>query len=199
MLLVALFALGCGNDVQIARDPDGATAEERLGLTDEQAEALIAFLNDCDTTFTLLDTTVGLDADAADALAAHRDGPDGQCRTDDDEPYVTVDDVSGVPQVGDRTILAIVEYLERGGGSNTQEGTYDGVSFSAEEAAVVLEIANEASYDELDAGVGLDADAAGNIVDARPIPDMAALADVPQVGASSLERLKDYVTEWRGR
>jgi DNA uptake protein ComE-like DNA-binding protein len=73
------------------------------------------------------------------------------------------------------------------------------VSFSAEEAAVVLEIANEASYDELDADVGLDADAAANIVDARPIPDMAALADVPQVGASSLERLKDYVTEWRGR
>jgi hypothetical protein len=199
MLWIALLGLGCGTDVAIARDPDAVSAQERLGLTDAQASALIAFLNECTTTFGLLDTTVGLDADAADALAAHRDGPDGVCASDDDEPYTSVDDVADVPQVGDRTILAIVEYLERGGGTDTQEGSYDGVSFTEAEADVVLEIANRASRDTLDVDVGLDADAATNIVDARPIADMAALAGVPQVGASTLQKLKDHIPEWEGR
>jgi DNA uptake protein ComE-like DNA-binding protein len=199
MLFAALFALGCGTDVVVSKDPDSVSAQVRLGLTDAQASALIAFLNDCATTYELLDLTVALDADAADALVAHRDGPDGACDTGDDEPYVTVDDVADVPQVGDRTILAVVEYLERGGGSEVQEGTYDGVSFTAAEASVVLEIANRASLDTLDVAVGLDADAAANIVDARPIADMAALAAVPEVGGSSMQKLKDYIAEWDGR
>jgi DNA uptake protein ComE-like DNA-binding protein len=199
MLLAALLVLGCGNDVVVTKDPDATSAQVRLGLTDAQASALIAFLNDCATTYDLLDLTVGLDSDAADALVAHRDGPDAACETRDDEPYVTVDDVAGVPQVGDRTILAVVEYLERGGGSGVQDGTYDGVSFTAEQAATALEIANQASRTVLDADVGLDADTVDNIVGARPIADMSALADVPEVGASTLQKIKDYIPEWSGR
>lgn len=193
-LLLALVA--CSTDVNVAKDPDALSTQERLGLTDAEARRILDFLNDCDTTLALLDGDVGLDSDAAEALVSHRDGPDGACATDDDAPYLTLDDVDAVPQVGDQTILAVLQWLVDG--EVDPGGEWEGVALSEDEARVVLEIANEASFETLDVDVGLDADAAGNIVDARPIADMDALAAVPEVGASTLEKLKAYVPSWAG-
>lgn len=182
-------------DVQLATDPDAQSTRERLGLSEADEAAIVEFLNDCDTTLDTLDHVVGLDSDAADNLIEHRDGPDGECGTRDDVPYVSLDDVAAVAQVGDRTILDLASYLE---GSADGSGTWEGVDFSAEEQDVVLEIANEASLAELDEQVGLASDAAANIVDARPIDSMGELADVPQVGEAALEALKAYVPAWGG-
>ena len=62
----------------------------------------------------------------------------------------------------------------------------------------MLEIANQASSGVLDNDVGLASDETSEIVDARPLVDMDALAAVPQVGASALRTLKDYVPRWGG-
>ncbi len=180
-------------DVQLAKDDAAAPTRERLGLTSADEAAILDFLNDCDTTLDVLDNVVGLDSDAADNLIEHRDGPDATCGTGDDVPFLTLDDVEAVPQVGDRTILDILSYIQ---GSADGTGTWEGVEFTEHEQAVVLEIANEASLEELDGAVGLPSDAAGNIVDARPVGSMGALAEVPQVGESALEKLKAYVATW---
>ncbi len=192
--LVSLLA--CGTDVSVTKDPDAVSAQERLGLTDAEVARILDFLNDCGTTLPLLDDDVGLDSDAADALVSHRDGADGACGTSDDALYVTLDDVDAVPQVGDQTILAILQWLVDG--EVDPGGTWEGVSFTEEEQRVVLEIANQASEEVLDVDVALDADAAANIVEARPIPDMDELAAVPEVGASTLEKLKAFVPSWAG-
>lgn len=196
-LLPAIVLLAaCGNDVSIAKDPDSVSAQVRLGLTDDEVTRLLAFLNDCGTTLSLLDDDVGLDADAARNLVSHRDGEDEACGTADDARYVTLDEVDAITQVGDQTILQLLQWLADG--EVDPGGTWEGVSFTEAEVAAVLEIANDATFDQLDVDARLDADAARNIVDARPIADMDALAAVPEVGASSLQKLKDYVPSWDG-
>ncbi len=196
MLVVLALLAGCGNDVSIARDPESISAQERLGLTDAQVGAILDLLNDCGTTFAVLDDQAALDADAADALVSRRDGPDGACGTEDDRPFATLNEVDATPQVGDATILAVLAFVENGGADGG--GVWEDVAFSADEAAVALQIANDATRAALDDDVGLAADEAANIVDARPIATMDALAAVPEVGTSALEKIKAYVPSWEG-
>lgn len=203
MLLALLLA--CTTDVSVTPkdgtggDDTGAptlSAQERLGLTDAEVRLILDFLNDCGTTFSLLDNDVGLDSDAAGSLISHRDGSDEACGTTDDGSYLTLDDVDAVSQVGDQTILAILAWLVDG--EIDPGGTWEGVDFTEEEIAIVLEIANDATEVQLDIDAGLDADAVSEVIGARPIPDMDALAAVPEVGPSALEKLKDYVPSWGG-
>lgn len=194
MLLALLLA--CTTDVSVTRDPDSISAQERLGLTNAEVAQVLAFLNDCGTTFHLLDDDVALDSDAAENLVSHRDGADGACATEDDAPFVTLDDVDAVTQVGDQTILSILAWLTDG--EIDPGGTWEGVDFTEAEISVVLAIANDATSTQLDVDVGLDADTSANIVDHRPVADMDALAAVPEVGASALQKLKDYVPSWGG-
>lgn len=194
-MFVALL-LACNTDVSVTKDPDAISAQERLGLSDAEVGLILDFLNDCDTTDTVLDDDVPLDSDSAANLTSHRDGADASCGTGDDDPYDTLDEVDAVSQVGDQTILAILEWLQAG--RPIADGTWEGVTFTAEEQAVVLEIANEASQTVLDDDVGLDADTSANIVAARPIADMDALSAVADVGPSALQKLLDYVPTWGG-
>ena len=137
-----LVLLACNTDVQVAAQSDPAllSAQERLGLTDAEVKQILAFLNRCDTTFDLLDSVVGLDSDAAEHLVNTRDGADAECGTNDDGTYLTLDAVDAVPQVGDKTILEVLAYLDEGADG---DGTWEGVTFTAEEQVVVLEIANK--------------------------------------------------------
>ncbi len=194
---LALLLACCSYDSQIADRGDSAppSAQERLGLADAQVRRILDFLNDCATSFQLLDDDVPLDSDTAENLVRHRDGDDAVCGSHDDDPYDDLDEVDDVPQVGDASIMAILEYLDHGAAGGVGD-TWDGVSFSAHEAEVVLEIANQASYELLDVDVGLDSDAAANIVDHRPHDTMQHLADTPQVGSATLQALKDYVLVW---
>jgi hypothetical protein len=164
-------------------------------LSDAQVEAILEFLNDCTTTFDLLDTVVGLDSDAADNLIEVRDGGDAECGSRDDGTFTTLDEVDAVTQVGDQTILDILSYIE---GGKDQAGEWEGVSFTASEQASALDIANHASETQLSSGAGLPSDAVSNIFDARPIESMGELAAVPQVGESALQKIKDYIAQWDG-
>lgn len=201
-MILWLLALACNSDVQAVLDEDGLSTQDRLGLSDDEVSQILDFLNDCGTTFDLLDGDVGLDSDAARNLVDTRDGADNACGTGDDATYGTLDAVADVSQVGDQTIRSILAWLQggsdSGGGGGGDDGEWEGVPFSDEEATAVLEIANDASYDVLDVDVGLAADEATNIVDARPIADMDALSAVPQVGASALQKLKDFIPQWDG-
>ncbi len=199
-MLSLLLLLACGNDVSIRNDTSYQSLQDRMGPSDAQVTRILEFVRACTTTRVLLDDDVGLDSDAAGAIVEVRDGADGDCGTGDDAPFETLEDLDDVPQVGEQTIRAIQTYLEGdpSGGGTGDGGTWEGVSFTAAQAATVLEIANQASSGVLDNDVGLASDETAEIVDARPIADMDALADVPQVGGSALQKLKDYVPRWGG-
>jgi DNA uptake protein ComE-like DNA-binding protein len=201
-MLSLLLVLACGNDVSIRNDTSYQSLQDSMGLSDAQVSRILAFVRACTTTEALLDGEVGLDSDAAGAIVNVRDGADGDCDTADDAPFDTLEDLDDVPQVGEQTLRALQAYLDgdadtgNGGGGNG--GTWEGVTFTAAEAGAVLEIANQASSGVLDNDVGLASDETTEIVDARPLADMDALAAVPQVGASALRKLQDYVPRWGG-
>lgn len=77
-------------------------------------------------------------------------------------------------------------------------GTWEDVIFTYGEVDAVLDMANTATLQQLDVEIGLDADAAQNIIDARPIDDMNALSNVAQVGPAALDTLREHVSTWTG-
>ncbi len=192
-----MLVAGCITDTHLLPvDGDSGTtlsAQERLGLTDAEVAAVLAFLNVCSTDFEVLDDDVPLDADAAANLVDHRDGPDATCGTSDDDLFDDLDEVDLVPQVGDASLRSLVAYVVGDPGTDLE---WEGVEFTEEEVEVVLEIANEASFEILDVDVDLPSNAATSIIDSRPHPDMDHLAETPQVGPSALGKLKAYVPVW---
>jgi hypothetical protein len=75
--------------------------------------------------------------------------------------------------------------------------TQSGVTFSAQEVTVLLDLVNKASQSVLDDDAGLDSRAAQNIVAARPIKTVADLDAVAYVGATALKKLKAYLPAWK--
>jgi DNA uptake protein ComE-like DNA-binding protein len=75
-------------------------------------------------------------------------------------------------------------------------GTFEGVTFTNQEAVAVLDFANRAPRDVIDEQAGLGSRAAQSIVDARPIGTMARLAAVANVGPAALSKLKAYAPRW---
>ena len=70
-------------------------------------------------------------------------------------------------------------------------GVYDGVTFTVDQADAVLNLVNHISLDELDAY--LNRRAANNIILARPLVSLEALAAVRYVGGHALGTLKGVV------
>jgi hypothetical protein len=75
-------------------------------------------------------------------------------------------------------------------------GTVKGVSFTLEEGLTTLSLANYASREVLDDDAGIEARAATNIVAARPINTLAALASISLVGPTAIGKLKLFAPQW---
>ncbi len=75
-------------------------------------------------------------------------------------------------------------------------GTWEDVIFTHGEVDAVIEMANSATFQQLDVEIGLNSRAAENIVAARPIADLSQLAAVAQVGPSTLNAMREYVPTW---
>jgi len=186
---VALAVLACGGDEGDAIDADAS------GLIDEgspEAVALLAFVDGPAATRDVLDFDVGLDRRAADGIARHVRGPDGVLGSADDDPFESLAELDAVPYVGPVAFDKLLAYLGAGGPVVTIEG----VTFTAAQAAAVVDLANRASLAQLDDDAGLDARAARNIVAARPLAGLPELAAVPYVGKVALQRLEDYAPRW---
>lgn len=190
-----LFLAACATESTQAPDPHDGASEQRIGESTPQAFGVLALLNSRETTLALLDDDVGLDARAASALIAHRNGPDGQLGTPDDDLYDTIAEVDDQYYVGDAALAALLDFASAEGwvpGPNDVVGSWEGVSFTASQVTAVLELVNTASQAELDDDVGLDRRAAEGIVAARPLLDLNELGAVPWVGPSALRALQDY-------
>lgn len=113
-------------------------------------------------TFRALDEDAGLDRRAARGLV-------------DGRPFDTVEQVDAVKYVGGAALDRLAEWGE--------------ANADKDEAALILEVANNATLAELDEDVPLDARAARGIVAARPFEDLASLDEVPYVGTVAMERM----------
>lgn len=174
-----------------------------LRVDEGSAEALgiLGLLNDRGTTEALLDDDVGLDRRAAEALLAHRDGPDGTLGTRDDDPYDSIAEVDDQYYVGASAIDKLLAYALADGwvpDGDDVVGSWEGVSFTADEVAWTLALANDATHETLDDTVGLDRRAADGIVAARPFVDIGGLAKASYVGASALTALRDFASAGQG-
>lgn len=193
-LLLALLA-ACATEQPQSRPAIDDGAKMRVAEGSAEAYGILRFLNDAGTTQAVLDYDVGLDRRAATALSEHRDGPDGRAGTRDDYDYDTIAEVDAQYYVGDAAFDALLAYTAAEGwvpDADEVVGTWDGVDFTVDQAAAVLDLVNTASLLTLDIDAGLDRRAANGIVDTRPFTDIGALASVSYVGRAALTHLQDY-------
>jgi hypothetical protein len=111
----------------------------------------------------------------------------------DDDVYNTVDEIDAVRFVGPRSLDRMVEYAARNGwvpGAADVLGVYDGVSFTVDQAAATVALANALTETELDDDFRLHFCAAESIALAQPIETIDELARLYYVGRSALSTLK---------
>jgi hypothetical protein len=195
-LILLSLLVACGEetnrDVVVILDLEEAGVLSS-SLTEGSTEAvgLLNFLNDEATVYETLDIDAKLDRRSAAGLIHHRNGPDGRYGTWDDDKFDSVEEVDAVKWVGARTIDRIVGFALDNGWIPFEDdvlGIYDGVTFTVNQAEAVLYTVNEMTFEELDSF--LNRRAAANIVDARPIASLEALAAVRYVGRAALDTLK---------
>lgn len=179
---------------------DGAATEDdgldtvTAGIISEgspEALGILGFLNAVTTTVTTLDVTVGLDARAAKALVAHRDGPDKAFGTADDDRFGSVLEVDSVAYVGTAALDKLLAYCRSNNlipQPSDVLGTYRDVLFTIDEGTKTLALVNTATLERLDALI--DVRAAKNIIAARPIASVLDLSKITYVGTNALKVLK---------
>lgn len=193
---LSLTCLACADTA--SEGPGYDTASLALLDGSPAGEGVLAFLNDPSTTHDVLDLEVGLDRRAAEHLIAHRDGADGLAGTADDNRFDSLDEVDGVYWVGASALELLAEFTADQGWVPTGDdylGTWDGVSFTALEAALILELANRSPYDELDIDVELDKRAVDSIFASRPLDSVKHLSLIKRVGPVSLQKMKTFAVE----
>jgi phosphatidylserine/phosphatidylglycerophosphate/cardiolipin synthase-like enzyme len=110
----ALLLAACGGDEESAADEAFATA---LPYAEGSPEALsvMALVNDASVDVAELDGPAKLDARAAKAVIAWRDGPDATVRTGDDDPFDRLAELDDVKYVGSKTIQTLFAYAQAQG------------------------------------------------------------------------------------
>jgi DNA uptake protein ComE-like DNA-binding protein len=174
---LSLGAAACGGAGEIGISEDALSAA-----------SVLAFVNSAEATLEVLDEDVGLDVRAARGIARHVRGRDGRFATRDDNPFDTIAELDAIPYVGQRAFDLLDTFVR----ARAADLEIEGVSLTNAQAEEIVRVANEATLDELDTDVGLDARAAARIVAARPIADIIALGSVAFVGRVAIERLRDY-------
>ena len=176
---------------------DGCTIEG-VFFGGEDADCAVWFVENmtCDTCREVLDSRSCEDAidDAGDCQVGNActGCDDGDSRDDG----TSCAEIAGYSYVGPSAAQSLLIFVQGDDSCGEPQIVVDGVALTAEEAAAVLEVANDATLTQLDDGAGLDTRAAINIVTARPLSTVYALGDVSYVGATAMQRLKTYAGLW---
>jgi hypothetical protein len=201
-MIALLVLIGAGCDAENPYSYDDNLSTDLYETTyasspwDGTPEALAAihFLNAETTTFTVLDQNVPLDRRAATQIILERDGLDAVFGTNDDTVFDSLAQVEEIRWVGPSSIERIINFAADAGWAADEDevlGSWDGVSFTVEEASQTLDVANHSSFAFLDDTLGLDERAVRSIVDARPIHSVSELAGLYYVGGVALDILKN--------
>lgn len=188
--LAELDALGYVGDVAFekllayARDnrPPAAEVVEGVTFRGWESEVVVDAVN----TVSLAELDGMLDARAAQNLVAGR-------------PFATVAQMGPLGYVGVSALERLraeapAWWAARGGeGEESLAGTFDGVVFDEATATIALEIANQATRDQMVEN-GVYSSGASAIVGNRPYTSLAAVAGVSGVGGGTMQDLHDYAT-----
>jgi len=191
-----LVAMPVGHLVACSDSEPPEQAQDLVAaLTPAETDAVLDLVNEA--SLTLLDDDVALDKRAAENIVAHRDGADATAGTADDDLFDSIDELDAVPWVGPAALDKLVSYAHA-------QGLVDEPSAGSDEA-LILGVANTASFEVLDDDVGLDKRAAENIVahrdgadatagtaDDDPFGTLGELDAIPYVGPAALDSLLDY-------
>jgi hypothetical protein len=188
--LASMALVGCGPD------SEASWAEVEDGVELVQGEltvsAVLGFLNGPDATEAVLDGDVGLDARAARNIVAHVRGPDGVLGTGDDDLLQSIAELDAIAYVGDAAIAAIDRYATPRYG--TQDTLVEGVRFSADEAALVVAVCNDARLED----TRLTNLQKLKLREARPLASLAAVAATYGIGRVALATLHDFAAAQLG-
>lgn len=184
---VVLLMSGCAFDESAGHDVASMPVEApATGCT-------LTWLNDASTTLEVLDAAVGLDARAARALIARRDGSDGRAGTHDDNLFDDSGELEAVKFVGasalERIASASASWCEARP-EHAYEGHWHGVSLTQRQAEHVLTVVNVTPVPQLDVLLGGNRVATEAIFLHREIGSLDALAALDGVDRAALVRLR---------
>lgn len=180
-LFIALSLVGCSANIDEAADPANECATCAGGKTDGltapdegscEAGIIVRFANEA--SFEELDIDARLNARAAQNIVDARDIA----------AFQTLADVDSVSYVGAASLQSILEFgMESGASCDDAIGC---------DVDVVVTVANEATFEQLDDDMGLDRRAAQGIVDGRPFGSVNEVDAVSYVGPSALEDMRAF-------
>jgi DNA uptake protein ComE-like DNA-binding protein len=173
-------------------DPFAEDSEFAQALTQAEAARVLDLANYPGVDRAALDTTVGLDTRAARGIDEHRAGADGRFPSIDDDDFQSIVELDAVPYVGDTAFERLAAYAQAHPAPSPQQ--HEGVSFKGWQAEIVLWGANTVPIGVLN-GL-LDNRAAENIMAARPLADLKALANVALIGTSALGAFRGQSATW---
>lgn len=163
----------------------GSTANHvQLVSGTPQADAVLSALNDPTVTVALLIEDVGVTQFAAESWIDWRES----------QPFTSIDDVVHAAGVTPSDVTLLARWAWGNGYLPIEAellGTWDGVDFTADTAALTLRLVNEAEARVLDEDVGLDSRAVDSILDARPVASMTELSSLFWIGPDTMALLKE--------
>ncbi len=173
-------ALTTLRDYVIANPPPASELVEGVQLNGEQVLAVLWGVGQA--TVTELDKTVELNSKAAANLVAGA-------------PYANVAAIGAVAYVGPSALSTLRSYAHVWVGQmsgHAATASYDGVSFDAATAATALEIANDASLQDLTTVGDLYSQGAKAIIAGRAHSTLADVAATSGVGPATMQALHDF-------
>ena len=186
-------------DVQGLCEQDGCTIEG-IYFGGWQMDCALTFFETttCDDCDAVLDSRTCEDA-FNDPTACQVGGTcsgcdDGDTRADG----VSCEEIAAYSYFGASSAQALFDYVAADPSCGEPDLVVEGVPLTEDEASAILAVANGASQTQLDDGAGLDARAAENIVEGRPLATIYELADISYVGPTAVGQLRDYAVGWAG-
>jgi DNA uptake protein ComE-like DNA-binding protein len=113
-----------------------------------EIKAILALVNDPAVSYQTLDDDVGLSKRAAMNIIEHRNGPDGDVGTADDDPFDSLAELDAVPYVGPATIAALLDYARNNGYLTVANRTLS-VSWRVGELATSQNVGCPPGYDTI--------------------------------------------------
>ncbi len=184
----------CDQDGQCA----GGCTIEGIVFSEDDLDCVMEFFEtmDCDRCREVFDSRICEDAindaDACQAGLICTGCTDSDTRDDG----VDCEEIAAYSYFGSSAAEDLLAFVQSDLTCGDPGHVVDGVAFTEDEAAAVLEVANNASQSQLDDEAGLNSRAASNIVAARPIETIEALGAVSYVGANALQALLAYALTW---
>lgn len=173
-------------------DPHADDGEVSQSLTPAESARVLDLVNYPGVDRTALDNDVGVSAAAARAISEYRAGADGKYPSIDDNDITTIAELDAIAYVGNATFEQLADYALVH--PAPEAVTVEGVAFKGWQAEIVAWGANNVPIGVL-RGL-LDNRAADNVMAARPLADVKALAAVSLIGGNALGGFRGQATTW---